>query len=148
MRKHPQILHVEDGFLHKEDLEGPVEEGSTEERLKEMEQEVIKYKKMVERSVEDNFDMMNELKAFHKKETKEMLSSLAALEVKLYEIQAQIYDLQNQNYEYELKLSRMSLATEYRIPETKMSFEIGEPLPWKRFARENMFDPNKKKNEE
>ena len=54
-----------------------------------MEQEVIKYKKMVERSVEDNFDMMNELKAFHKKETKEMLSSLAALEEKLYELQAQ-----------------------------------------------------------
>ena len=44
-----------------------------------MEQEVVKYKKMVERSVEDNFDIMNELKAFHKKETKEMLRSLAAL---------------------------------------------------------------------
>ena len=139
---------MEDGVLHKEDLEGPVEEGSTEERLKEMEQEVIKYKKMVERSVEDNFDMMNELKAFHKKETKEMLSSLAALEEKLYVIQAQIYDLQNQNCEYDLKLSRMGLATECRIPETKMSFETGEPLPWKRFAWENMFNFNKKKNEE
>src|SRR3954466_12034736 len=111
-----------------------------------MEQEVIKYKKMVERSVEDNFDMMNELKAFHKKETKEMLSSLAALEEKLYDIQAQIYDLQNQNCEYELKFSCMGLSTEYRIPETKMSFETGEPLPWKLFAGENMFDPNKKKN--
>src|SRR3954466_14918034 len=111
-----------------------------------MEQEVIKYKKMVERSVEDNFDMMNELKAFHKKETKEMLSSLAALEEKLYRMQAQIYDLQNQNCEYELKFSGMGLATECRIPETKMSFEIREPLPWKRFAGENMFDPNKKKN--
>ena len=55
---------MDDSVLHKEDLEGPVEEGSTEERLKEMEQEVIKYKKMVERSVEDNFDMMNKLKAF------------------------------------------------------------------------------------
>ena len=42
----------------------------------------------------------------------------------------------------------MGLATKCRIPETKMSFETGEPLPWKRFARENMFDPNKKKNEE
>ena len=93
VRKHPQILHVEDGVLHKEDLEGPVEEGSTEERLKEIEQEVIKYKNMVERSVEDNFEMMNELKAFHKKEMKEMLSSLTALEDKVYEIQAQIIDL-------------------------------------------------------
>src|SRR3954464_2154460 len=148
VRKHPHVLHVEDGVLHKEDLEGPVKEGSTDERLKEMEQEVIKYKKMVERSVEATFDMMNELKAFHKKETKEMLSSLAALEEKIYEIQAQVYDLQNQNCEYELKFSRMGLATECRIPETKMSFKTGEPLPWKRFARENMFNPNKKKSEE
>ena len=75
-----------------------------------------------------------------------MLSSLAALEEKLYEMQAQIYDMQNQNCEYELKFSRMGLATECRIPETKMSFEIGEPLPWKRFSRENMFNPNRKKS--
>src|SRR3954462_13725950 len=102
---------------------------------------------MVERSVEDNFDMMNELKAFHK-ETKEMLSSLAALEDKIYEIQAQIYDLHNQNCEYELKFSRMGLATECRILETQMSFETGEPLPWKRFARENMVNFNKNNNEE
>src|ERR1044072_119798 len=137
VRKHPQVLHVEDGVLRKEDLKGPVKGGSTKDRLKEMEQEVFKYKKMVERSVEDNFDMMNELKDFHKKETKEMLSSLATLEENLYGMQAQIYDLQNQNCEYELKLSRIGLGTECRIPETKMSFETGEPLPWKRFSREN-----------
>ena len=52
---------MEVGVLHKEDLEGPVKEGSTEERLKEMGHEVFKYKKMGERSVEDNLDMMNEL---------------------------------------------------------------------------------------
>src|SRR3954471_18520075 len=139
---------MEDGVLHKEDMKEPVKEGSTEERQKEMEHEVFKYKKMVERSVEDNFDMMNELKSFHKKEMKEMLSSLATLEDELYEIQAQIYDLQNQNCEYELKFSRTGLATECRIPETKMSFETRKPLPWKRFARQNMFDPNKNKSEE
>src|SRR3954464_5987691 len=136
VKKHPQVLHVEDGVLRKEDLKGPVKEGSTEDRLKEMEQEVFKYKKMVERSVEDNFDMMNELKTFHKKETKGMLSSISILEDKLYALQAQIYDLQNQNCEYELKFSCMGLATECRIPETQMSFETGEPLPWKRFVRE------------
>ena len=41
VRKHPQVLHVEDGVLRKEDLKGPVKEGSTEDRLKEMEQEVF-----------------------------------------------------------------------------------------------------------
>src|SRR3954462_13019276 len=76
VRKHPQIVRVEDSVLHKEDLKGPVKEGSTEEWLKEMEHEVFKYKKMVERGVEDNFDMMNNMEDFHKKEMKEMWSSL------------------------------------------------------------------------
>ena len=73
---------------------------------------------------------------------------MTALEEKREELQAQIYDLQNQNCEYELKFSRMGLATECRIPETKMSFETVEPLPWKRFARENMFIPNNQEQEE
>src|SRR3954468_10945689 len=55
VRKHPQVLHVEDGVLHKEYLDGPVKDGSTKDRLKEMEHEVFRYKKMVERSVEDSF---------------------------------------------------------------------------------------------
>ena len=147
VRKHPQVLHVEDGVLRKEDLKGPVKEGSTEDRLKEMEQEVFRYKKMVERGVEENFDIMNELKTSYKKEMKELLSRLDALEDKLYELQAQIYDLQNQNCEYELKFSRIGLAAECRILETNMSFETGEPLPWKRFARENVFNPDNKDEE-
>ena len=117
VRKHPQVLHVEDGVLRKEDLKGPVKGGSTEDRLKEMEQEVFKYKKMVESGVEANFNIINELKSLYSKELKEMWSSLTALEEK------------------------------ERILETKMSFKTGEPLPWKRFARENMFNPNKKNEE-
>ena len=42
----------------------------------------------------------------------------------------------------------MGLATECGILETQMSFETGEPLPWKRFAKENMVNFNKNKNEE
>src|SRR3954451_24607159 len=34
VRKNPQILHVEDGVLHKEDLKGPAKEGNSEERMK------------------------------------------------------------------------------------------------------------------
>src|ERR1041384_5781902 len=41
VKKHPQVLHMENGVLRKEDLEGPVKEGSTEDRPKDMEQEVI-----------------------------------------------------------------------------------------------------------
>ena len=88
VKKHPQTLWVEDGVLHKEDTKGPVKEGSIDERLKEVEQEVFKYKKMVERGVEANFDIINDMKDFYKKEMKEVWSSLTALEEKVFELQA------------------------------------------------------------
>src|ERR1041384_1569366 len=93
VKKHPQTLWVEDGVLHKEDLKGPIKEGSIEERPKEVEQEVFKYKKMAKRGVEANFDIINELKVHHKREMKEVWSSMTTLEEKVFELQGQIYDL-------------------------------------------------------
>src|SRR4051812_29799840 len=80
VKKHPQTILVEDGVLHQEDLKGPIKEGSIEARLEEVEQEVFKYKKMVEHCVEANFDISNDLKAHYKKEMKEMWSRITALE--------------------------------------------------------------------
>ena len=108
-----------------------------------MEHEVFKFKKMLERGVEANFDIINGMKAFHKKEMKEVWSSLTALEEKVFELQAQIYDLQNQNCEYELKFLRMGLGVECRILETETSFETGEPLTWKRFAKDYVINKNR-----
>src|SRR3954464_12279515 len=102
---------------------------------------------MVEHGIEANYNIISELKSIYSEELKEMWSSLTALEEKREELQGQIYDLQNQNCEYELKFSRIGLAAECRILETKMSFDTGEPLPWKRFARENMFNPNNQDDE-
>ncbi|KAE8788535.1 40S ribosomal protein S5-1 [Hordeum vulgare] len=71
VKRHPQTLWVEDGVLHKEDLKGPIKEGSTRARLEEVEQEVFKYKLMIERGVEANCDIIAELKTEHEEETKE-----------------------------------------------------------------------------
>jgi hypothetical protein len=46
-------------------------------------------------------------------------------------LQAKLYDLQNQNCEYEARFKQMSAAASFRILETKTSFLDGEPLPWK-----------------
>src|SRR4051812_13721603 len=92
VKKHPQTLWVEDGVLHKEDLKGPIKEGSNEEGLKDMEHKVFKFKKMIERGVESDFDIINDMKAIHKKEMKEVWSSLTAFEEKLFEVQGHIYD--------------------------------------------------------
>ncbi|KAE8770641.1 40s ribosomal protein s5-1 [Hordeum vulgare] len=69
---HPQTLWVEDGVLHKEDLKGPVKQGSTRARLEEVEQEVFKYKLMIEPGVEANYDIIVEQKREHEEEMKEV----------------------------------------------------------------------------
>src|SRR3954466_4176495 len=101
---------------------------------------------MVERGVEANFDIINDLKARHNKEMKEVWSSMTALEEKVFELQGQIYDLHNQNCEYELKFLHMGLADDCRILETEVSIVDGEPLPWKRFSKDHVI--NKNMNEE
>ena len=108
-----------------------------------MEHEVFKYKKLVERGVEANLNITNELKSFYYEELRETCSSLTALEEKEIELQGQIYDLQNQNCEYELKFSRLSSAAESRILETEASMETGEPLPWKDFVKNYQININK-----
>ncbi|KAE8766927.1 hypothetical protein D1007_61783 [Hordeum vulgare] len=136
VKRHPQTLWVEDGVLHKEDMKGPIKEGSTEARMEEVEQEVFKYKLMIELGVEANFDIITELKKQHEKDMKEVRSIISALETKVFELQGHIYDLQNQNCEYELKFLRMGLSAKSRILETEESCVEGGPLSWKLFAND------------
>ena len=46
-------------------------------------------------------------------------------------LQSQIYDLQNQVFEYEARFKGMSLAASCRTHETHSSSYDGAPLPWK-----------------
>src|SRR3954471_9001253 len=98
-----------------------------------MEHQVFKYKKMVERGVEANFNITNELKSFYYRELRETWSSMTELEEKAIELQRQIYDLSNQNVEYELRFSCLSSSAESRVLETKAIVKTGGPLPWKDF---------------
>ena len=74
------------------------------------------------------------------------MKSLSTFEDKMFEIQGQIYDLHNQNCEYELKFMRMSAAANCRILETKESCMDGNPMPWKLFAKEHI--KNSKKDQD
>ena len=140
VKKHPQVVRMEDGVLHQEDLKGPIKEGSIQARLEEVEQEVFEYKKMIERGVEANFDITNELKKYF---LKEMWKSITASEERIIELQGQINDLHNQNCEYELRFMRMSLGAECRIQETSFSYETLARYPWKRFAKDYVINANK-----
>ena len=86
---------------------------------------------MIERGVEINHKIINELIGEHKKETSKLWDDIFILSQTTSKLQAQIYDLQNQNCEYEARFKRMSSAASFRFMETNSSFADGEPLPWK-----------------
>jgi hypothetical protein len=100
LKMHPKELSLKDGKLQIEDVEGPKGEGSLEARMEELEQEVFRYKKMAEREVDIIHRINQELIAKHK-ETAELWDGILSLHETTNKLQAQLYDLQNQNCEYE-----------------------------------------------
>ncbi|KAK1601397.1 hypothetical protein QYE76_016512 [Lolium multiflorum] len=131
LKMHPKELLLVDGELQIEDVRGPKGEGSLEDRMEKLEQEVFAYKKMVEREVDIFHRIVSELIDEHKKETTKLWGDILSLHNTTNQLQAQLYDVQNQNCEYENKFKHISYAASFRIPETKTSFVDGEPLPWK-----------------
>ena len=127
----PQTIEMRDGLLHIRDVEGPRRTGSVETRLEAMEQQVFKCQEMVERGLDANHIMITEFTNNHNLDAKNIGEAIFKLHEKIEHLQAQIYDLQNQNCEYEYIFKRMSLAADLRIPETRSSFYDGEPIPWK-----------------
>jgi hypothetical protein len=131
LKMHPKELLLKDGELHIEDVWGPKGEGSLEARMEELEQEVFRYKKMAEHEVDIIHRINQELVAEHKKETAKLWDDILSLHETTHKLQAQLYDMQNQNYEYETRFKQISAAASFRIMETNISFLDGEPLPWK-----------------
>ena len=129
--QHPQSMEMREGVLHIRDVEGPRRTGSMETKLEAMEQEVFKCQGMVEHGLNANQMMITEFTNNHKLDAKVIGETIFKLQEKIEHLQAQIYDLQNQNCEYEYRFKRMSLAADLRIPETRSSFYDGEPMPWK-----------------
>ena len=129
--QHPQTIEMRDGLLHIRDVEGPRRTGSVETRLEAMEQQVFKCQGMVEHGINASHMMLAEFTNNYKPDAKNTKEAIFKLHEKIEHLQAQVYDLQNQNCEYEYRFKRMSLAADLRIPETRSSFYDGDPMPWK-----------------
>ena len=113
--QHPQTIEMREGLLHIRDVEGPRKTGSTEARLKALELEVFKCQEMVEHGLDSNHIMTTEFTNNHKLDAKNIGETIFKLHEKIQHLQAQIYDLQNQNCEYEYRFKRMSLAADLRF---------------------------------
>ena len=131
LKMHPKELSRKDGKLQIKDVQGPKGEGSLEARMEKLEQEVFRYKKMAEREVDIIYKINAELIREHKKEVANLLDNISSLHETTNKLQAQLYDVQNQNCEYEIRFKCISSAASFRMVETESSFVDGEPLPWK-----------------
>jgi hypothetical protein len=72
LKMHLKELSLKDGEVQIEDVQGPKGEGSLKARMEELEQEVFRYKKMVEHEVDIIHRINQELIAKQKKETAEL----------------------------------------------------------------------------
>src|SRR4051794_9903272 len=88
------------------------------------------YKKMAERQVDIFYKINSEFVSAHK-EVSSLWEDILSLHDTTRQLQSQLYDVQNQNYEYEARFKQMSSAASFRIVETMSSFFDWEPLPWK-----------------
>ncbi|KAK1670579.1 hypothetical protein QYE76_058738 [Lolium multiflorum] len=98
LRMHPKELMLVEGELQIKDVQGPKGEGSLEDRMEKLEQEVFKYKKMAEREVDIFHKIVSELIAEHEKETAKLWGDILSLHDTTNKLQAQLYDIHNQNY--------------------------------------------------
>ena len=119
---HPQTIEMREGVLHIRDVEGPRRTGSMDTRLEAMEQQVFKCQGMVEHGLNANQMMITEFTNNHKLAAKNIGETIFKLHEKIEHLQAQIYDLQNQNCEYQYRFKKMSLVADLRIPEIRSSF--------------------------
>ncbi|KAE8790216.1 40S ribosomal protein S5-1 [Hordeum vulgare] len=97
--QHPQSIEMHEGVLHIRDVEGPKKIGSMEARLEAMEQQVFKCQGMVERRLNANHMMITEFTNKHKIDANDIGKHLSRLYDRIDHLQAQIDDLQNQNFE-------------------------------------------------
>ncbi|KAE8783101.1 40S ribosomal protein S5-1 [Hordeum vulgare] len=88
---------MREGMLHIHDVEVPKNTGSMETRLEAMEQQVFKCQGMVERGLNANHMMITEFTNKHRIDANDIGKHLSRLYDRIGQLQAQIYDLQNQN---------------------------------------------------
>ena len=99
--QHPQTIEMREGVLHIRDVEGPRRTGSMETKLEAVEQQVFNCQGMVEHGLNANQMMITEFTNNHKLDAKVIGDTIFKLQGKIEHLQAQIYDLQNQNCDYE-----------------------------------------------
>ncbi|KAK1616540.1 hypothetical protein QYE76_022057 [Lolium multiflorum] len=107
------------------DVQGPKGEGSLEDRMEKLEQEVFNYKKMAEREVDIFHKIVSELIDGHKRETAKLWDDIFSLHDTTNKLQAQLYDVHNQNCHEGVQKTLHRLRADFYIPGDGVWCETG-----------------------
>ncbi|KAE8807926.1 40S ribosomal protein S5-1 [Hordeum vulgare] len=124
-----------EGMLHIRDVEGSKKTGSVETRLEAMEQQVFKCQGMVERGLNANHMMIMVFTNKHMIDANDIGKHLSRLYDRIDQLQAQIYDLQNQNFSLPgsaisiLLVPLQEKVTDLGLELINLVIEPGEVLP-------------------
>ncbi|KAE8782916.1 40S ribosomal protein S5-1 [Hordeum vulgare] len=113
-----------EGMRHIRDGEGPKKTGSVEARLEAMEQQVFKCQGMVERGLNANHMMITEFTNKHKIDANDIGKHLSRLYDRIDHLQAQIYDLQKQNFSHASSSAMATNALE--LAELNRKFQVSD----------------------
>ncbi|KAE8813603.1 40s ribosomal protein s5-1 [Hordeum vulgare] len=125
---------MREGMLHIHDVEGPKKTESVEMRLEAMEQQAFKCQGMVERGLNANHMMITKFTNKHRIDANDIGKHLSRLYDRIDQLQAQIYDVQNQNSPPR-KADRKVTATptDLRAPEyARKSTTLNSDVPAKK----------------
>jgi len=146
-----KTLSFKEGAMLIEEVKAPKIIGTVEERLEDLEQKIFRYNTVVERSLDAHHFMNLELE----KKVEEYKERLEDLEErykdvieKLDRIQCFMWDVENQNCEYEERFKKIAEAATLRYNNPPTSFRDGRPFPWKMAEWEEEYEKEEAAAEE
>ncbi|KAE8817888.1 40S ribosomal protein S5-1 [Hordeum vulgare] len=108
--KYLQIIEMCDVVLHIWDVQVPKKMGTVEARLEAVEQEVFRCQGIVEHGLSANHTMITEFTRDLMVDDRPLEDIVFTLNDKINFLQGQVFDLQNQIFEYEERFKGVSLC--------------------------------------
>jgi hypothetical protein len=130
----PKTLRFNERVLLVEDVEAPKIKGSMEEILRKLEEDTHRYRIIVQRSLYDHFftscDLEKKVEAYEER-IKDLEEKYLHTLGHLDRFQALMWNIENQNCEYEDHLQKIAEAALTKWNNPSMSFYNGRLYPWK-----------------
>ena len=117
-----------------EEVKAPKTVGTVEERLDELDQKIFRYNTVVERNLDAhhfmNLDLEKKVEEY-KERLKDLEDRYLHVMSELDRYQTLMWDVENQNCEYEERFKKIAEAASLRYNDPPTSVHNGRPFPWK-----------------